>query len=72
MAPSFNYTAIAAKILSELPPRDREALRRFYLLEQSPQQIQESLDIDAVEFQVIKSGARTQFFAIISGRSTTE
>jgi DNA-directed RNA polymerase specialized sigma subunit len=68
MAPSFNHTAIAARIMAELPHRDREVLSRFYLLRQTPQEIQESLGIDPNEFSRIKARAKRHFFDIISGR----
>ena len=54
--------------LEQLTPRDREALRRYYLLEQTPEQIQESLQISATEFRLIRSRARSRFVEILSGR----
>ena len=68
MAPSFDHTAIAAKLLAELPHRDRELLTRFYLLKHRPEEIQESLGIDQDEFSQIKARAKRRFFDIISGR----
>ena len=72
MSPKYNSSdviAIAARIMAELPYRDREVLRRFYLLRHTAEEIQEALGIDAGEFSDIKSRARARFFDIIAGRN---
>jgi RNA polymerase sigma-70 factor, ECF subfamily len=59
--------AAARIVLSELSPNDREILRRFYLKEQSQEQICAAMDLTPTQFRLIKSRAKAKFGDI--GRS---
>jgi RNA polymerase sigma-70 factor, ECF subfamily len=52
---------IARRILRSLPERDRQVLERFYLKEQSPEQIQTELKLTATQFRLIKSRSKARF-----------
>ena len=51
-------------ILRGLGERDREILTRFYLYEQSQEQICEDLDLTETQFRLLKSRAKARFGAI--------
>jgi RNA polymerase sigma-70 factor, ECF subfamily len=54
--------AVAARaVLAGMPERDREVLIRFYLGEQTPEEICAGLRLTATQFQLVKSQARSQF-----------
>ena len=49
------------KVLGGLNSRDREVLTRFYLLEESQEQICEEMDLTATQFRLLKSRAKARF-----------
>lgn len=49
------------QVLGSLPPRDREALVRFYLGEQTERRICADLRISAMQFRLLKSRAKGHF-----------
>lgn len=51
-------------ILRGLGARDREILTRFYIYEQSQEQICEDLDLSETQFRLLKSRAKARFGAI--------
>jgi len=53
--------ALALRMLNSLPRRDREVLIRFYLNEQTPQQICDDLGLTETQFRLIKSRAKARF-----------
>jgi RNA polymerase sigma factor (sigma-70 family) len=54
-------TALALSLLNSLPGRDREVLIRFYLQEQTQQQICASMDLTETQFRLVKSRAKARF-----------
>jgi len=52
---------LAWRILHSLHLREREVLIRFYLREQSPDEICSDLELTATQFRLIKSRAKTRF-----------
>lgn len=52
---------VAMRILQGFPPRDRDVLTRFYLDEQSPDQICEEMGLTTTQFRLIKSRAKARF-----------
>jgi RNA polymerase sigma-70 factor, ECF subfamily len=55
------HLEIARRVLDELPWRDREVLVRFYLHEDTAEQICEALALTATQFRLIKSRAKQRF-----------
>jgi RNA polymerase sigma-70 factor (ECF subfamily) len=49
------------KVLGELPERDREILTRFYLNEQSQDQICTEMSLSETQFRLLKSRAKARF-----------
>jgi RNA polymerase sigma-70 factor (ECF subfamily) len=49
------------RVLSEIPTRDREILTRFYLLEQSQEQICAEMELSDTQFRLLKSRAKSRF-----------
>lgn len=49
------------RVLWELTPRDREILTRFYLREQSQDQICKQMDLTETQFRLLKSRAKARF-----------
>jgi len=49
------------RVLSEIPARDREILTRFYLEEQSQEQICAEMDLSDTQFRLLKSRAKARF-----------
>lgn len=49
------------RVLSEIPARDREILTRFYLEEQSQEQICSEMDLSDTQFRLLKSRAKARF-----------
>ena len=67
---------VALRVLKGLPKRDREVLVRFYLDEQTPEQICRELKLTDTQFRLIKSRAKARYgefgkrrFAQKQGRS---
>lgn len=56
-----NGTAIILRALSALSERDREVLTRFYIEEQSAEQIREELNLTETQYRLIKSRAKNRF-----------
>lgn len=52
--------ALMARVLRELSERDFEVLSRFYLREQAPRQICDELGLTQVQFQLLKSRAKSR------------
>jgi RNA polymerase sigma-70 factor (ECF subfamily) len=52
---------VAMRVLQSLPKRDREVLVRFYLQEQTPEQICRELDLTETQFRLIKSRAKARY-----------
>lgn len=51
---------ILQRALARLSPRQREILTRFYLYEQSPEQIQREMGLSKTQYRLLKSRAKTQ------------
>lgn len=49
------------RVLSELSERDREILRRFYVEEESVEQICTAMDLTSTQFRLLKSRAKARF-----------
>ncbi len=54
-------TALINRVLGELSDRDREILTRFYLLEQSQDQICSEMALSETQFRLLKSRAKARF-----------
>jgi RNA polymerase sigma factor (sigma-70 family) len=54
-------TALINHVLGELSERDREILTRFYLLEQSQDQICSEMGLTETQFRLLKSRAKARF-----------
>ena len=52
---------IAHEILNEMPRRDRDVLSRFYLEEQSKEQICDEMNLTPTQFRLLKSKAKSTF-----------
>ena len=52
---------IAHEILSDMPRRDRDVLSRFYLEEQSKEQICDEMNLTPTQFRLLKSKAKSTF-----------
>ncbi|MEQ1948640.1 MAG: sigma-70 family RNA polymerase sigma factor [Bryobacteraceae bacterium] len=52
---------IIRKVLDELPARDKEILTRFYLREQSQEQICREMELTETQFRLLKSRAKARF-----------
>ncbi|MBI5086586.1 MAG: sigma-70 family RNA polymerase sigma factor [Acidobacteria bacterium] len=52
---------IMAKVLRGISRRDREILTRFYLFEQTQEQICEEMDLSETQFRLLKSRAKARF-----------
>jgi len=52
---------LITRVLGELSPRDREILTRFYLREQSQDQICSEMDLTETQFRLLKSRAKARF-----------
>jgi len=55
------HEQIAKTILHSISKRDREILTRFYLLEQSQEQICEQMSLTETQFRLLKSRAKARF-----------
>jgi RNA polymerase sigma factor (sigma-70 family) len=56
--------AIAREILGSMPRRDRDVLERFYLAEQSKEQICDEMNLTPTQFRLLKSKAKATFTKI--------
>ena len=54
-------TDLIEKVLGELSDRDREILTRFYLREQTQEQICEEMGLTETQFRLLKSRAKARF-----------
>jgi RNA polymerase sigma factor (sigma-70 family) len=54
-------TDVMARTLRSLPPRDREILERFYLKEQTQEQICAEMRLTDTQFRLLKSRAKARF-----------
>jgi len=52
---------LISRVLAEIPVRDREILTRFYLHEQSPEQICSDMELSPTQFRLLKSRAKIRF-----------
>jgi RNA polymerase sigma-70 factor (ECF subfamily) len=52
---------IVREILSSLPKRDRDVLERFYVHEQSKEQICQEMNLTPTQFRLLKSKAKSTF-----------
>lgn len=55
------HEEIARTVLNSISKRDREILTRFYLLEQSQQQICTQMNLSETQFRLLKSRAKARF-----------
>jgi RNA polymerase sigma factor (sigma-70 family) len=58
----------AFRVLKSLPIRDREILTRFYLREETPQQICSELNITQTQFRLTKSRAKARYSELVRRR----
>jgi RNA polymerase sigma factor (sigma-70 family) len=58
---SRQRTEIACKVMLSISRRDREILDRFYVQEQSQEQICEEMGLTTTQFRLLKSRAKTRF-----------
>ena len=56
--------SLAYRVLNEVSGRDREILVRFYLKEQSQQEICQAMDLTDTQFRLLKSRAKARFGAL--------
>jgi DNA-directed RNA polymerase specialized sigma24 family protein len=49
------------RVLQSIPKRDREVLTRFYLNEESVDEICKNMDLSETQFRLIKSRAKARF-----------
>ncbi|MCX6623075.1 MAG: sigma-70 family RNA polymerase sigma factor, partial [Acidobacteria bacterium] len=54
-------TELARQVLATISPRDREILTRFYLFEQSQEQICGEMNLSETQFRLLKSRAKARF-----------
>jgi RNA polymerase sigma factor (sigma-70 family) len=52
---------LAMRVLRSIPKRDREVLTRFYLNEESADEICQNMDLSETQFRLIKSRAKARF-----------
>jgi RNA polymerase sigma-70 factor, ECF subfamily len=52
---------LALRILRSIPERDREILIRFYLKEQSAEEVCRKMELTQTQFRLIKSRAKARF-----------
>jgi len=57
-------TQIVGEILGVLKPRDSELLRRFYLQEQTKEEICREMKLTPTQFRLLKSRAKSRFTAL--------
>ncbi len=59
---------VALRVLKSLRPREREVLMRFYLDEQTPDEICNDLGLTETQFRLIKSRAKARFGKLARNR----
>jgi RNA polymerase sigma-70 factor (ECF subfamily) len=59
---------IAMRVLQTFRPRDREVLVRFYLQEQTAEDIQRDLGLTPTQFRLVKSRAKARFSLLLGTR----
>jgi RNA polymerase sigma-70 factor, ECF subfamily len=52
---------LAMRVLNSIAKRDREVLVRFYLQEQTPDEICKAMELTETQFRLIKSRAKARF-----------
>jgi RNA polymerase sigma-70 factor, ECF subfamily len=57
----LQHEQIAKIVLNSISKRDREILTRFYLLEQSQEQICDEMNLTETQFRLLKSRAKARF-----------
>src|SRR5690349_2897638 len=57
----LQHEQIAKRVLNSISKRDREILTRFYLLEQSQEQICDQMNLTETQFRLLKSRAKARF-----------
>jgi len=62
------HDCIATRILQTIPPRDREVLVRFYLQNQSADQIQTDMHLSETQFRLIKSRSKQRLSGLVQAR----
>jgi RNA polymerase sigma-70 factor (ECF subfamily) len=55
------HQQLARRVLKQISKRDREILTRFYLLEQTQQQICDQMNLTETQFRLLKSRAKARF-----------
>ncbi len=58
---------LALRVLQSIPKRDREVLVRFYLKEETPEEICRELHLTETQFRLIKSRAKARFGELGAG-----
>jgi len=53
--------SIVQEILGSMPRRDRDVLERFYVLEQSKEEICREMNLTPTQFRLLKSKAKSTF-----------
>ena len=61
---------LAISVLKTIPTRDREVLTRFYLDDESAEEICQNMDLTATQFRLIKSRAKARFAELGKRRLT--
>jgi RNA polymerase sigma-70 factor, ECF subfamily len=56
------------RVLRSLPERDREVLTRFYLYDQTPEQICTDLRLTETQFRLTKSRAKSRYTELVRRR----
>src|ERR1017187_2803378 len=62
---SSERQAIAKRVLGSLPSRHRETLIRFYLQEESREQIRAAAGLSLTQFRLIKSQAKSKYAELV-------
>lgn len=55
------FAGLAREAMAKLPPRRREVLARFYLQNQSAEEIRRELNLTATQFRLLKNRAKNEF-----------
>jgi RNA polymerase sigma-70 factor, ECF subfamily len=55
------HEEVAEEVLKSISERDREILTRFYLLEQTQQEICDEMNLSVTQFRLLKSRAKARF-----------
>jgi RNA polymerase sigma factor (sigma-70 family) len=60
--------ALMQRALQEMSPREYEVLARFYLREQSPEQIRKQMNLTQTQFHLLKSRAKAKLTDLVQRR----